>query len=97
MLIPRRADSAWVLDFLRGVSPGPLFAVCPPLAAMGFRASPSEAVMWRDGDLLLAFHTDFEFSAVDSPIFRAPMAAPVHVHVRHTALWQLDFRVDAPL
>ena len=53
--------------------------------------------MWRDGDLLLAFHTDFEFSAVDSPIFRAPMAAPVHVHVRHTALWQLDFRVDAPL
>ena len=64
---------------------------------MGFRASPSEAVMWRDGDLLFAFHTDFEFSAVDSPIFRAPMAAPVHVHVRHTALWQLDFRVDAPL
>ncbi|CAE7632916.1 scube2 [Symbiodinium sp. CCMP2592] len=97
MLIPQRADANWVLAYIRSVSPGPVHGIKPPLGAQPHGASHNEAVNWRDGDLLLAFPTDIEFSAIDMPAFRAAVTSDVAAHVRHTALWSLDFYVDVPL
>ncbi|CAE7253370.1 unnamed protein product, partial [Symbiodinium sp. CCMP2592] len=82
VLIPNRADLAWLLDFIRGMSPGPLFSLRGPPAAVGPVTSAHEAVRWRDGDLVLAFPTDFDASALEVPVFRAD-----EQRVKWTFLW----------
>ncbi|CAE7446089.1 unnamed protein product [Symbiodinium sp. CCMP2592] len=70
LLIPSRADIVWLLGYLRSLSPGPILSVRAPVAAQAAEMSLSDAVHWRDGDLLLAFPTDAEHSAIDIPVFR---------------------------
>ncbi|CAE7283093.1 unnamed protein product [Symbiodinium sp. CCMP2592] len=97
MLLPQRADLNWVLAYLRSVSPGPVHSIRAPIPAQHYGTSPNEAIRWRDGDLILAFPTDFEFSALDMPSFRTAFTESTAAFVRHTALWALDFYVDQPL
>ncbi|CAE7362809.1 PTAC2 [Symbiodinium sp. CCMP2592] len=95
LLIPSRADIVWLLGYLRSLSPGPILSVRAPVAAQAAEMSLSDAVHWRDGDLLLAFPTDAEHSAIDIPVFREePLLA---ARIRHMAFWSYDFQVEAPL
>ena len=97
MLVPCRADVAWVLAYLRSVSPGAVVSIRGPLSLSHQSASQQEPARWRDGDLVLAFPTHIEASAIDTPAFSGAVCHDVNLHVRHTALWAMDFTVDAAL
>ncbi|CAE7704408.1 unnamed protein product [Symbiodinium sp. CCMP2592] len=93
VLIPNRADMAWLLDFIRGMSPGPLFSLRGPPAAVGPVTSAHEAVRWRDGDLVLAFPTwRFRFFVLMDRVpplraFGTWLSGPWTLGVKWTFLW----------
>ena len=81
----------------RSVSPGAVVSIRGPLSLSHQSASQQEPARWRDGDLVLAFPTHIEASAIDTPAFSGAVCHDVNLHVRHTALWAMDFTVDAAL
>ena len=91
VLTPRRTDLAWLLAYLRRITPGPVLSVHPPLAARPKDALECNAIDWRTGDVVLAFQCGGTAATYEMPVFYSP------AHVRYTALWGHDFLVQCEL
>ena len=88
LLLPRRADLDWVLAHVHRNTPGAVVALRGPLGASTPDRTNSDAVDWRNGDVLLAVERHAPGRSLHVPVF-----TDKH-HVRHSALWIFDFTVD---
>ena len=86
VLIPRRADLHWVLAHVHRHTPGAIVAIRAPIGAAAQHRSDCDAIDWRNGDVLLAIEWHAPGSSLACPVFMIPE------HVRHSALWMMDFR-----
>ena len=90
-LVPRRTDPNWVLNYIRGFSRYPISRIRPPPNACTPSASANDAIDWRTGDVVFAQPGGDPFHGLAPPLFSQGM------HVRHRAMWAIDFRVSCPM
>ena len=90
-LIPRRADVAWVLKYVRSHTRYPILRLHPPLSASATGVSEQEAVNWRTGDVLFAQPCEDPPQNLQQPSFSSGL------QVRHRAFWAMDFDATCPL
>ncbi|CAE7566637.1 unnamed protein product [Symbiodinium necroappetens] len=90
-LVPSRADPRWLLRYLQGASRYPIFKLHPPLNAGPHDASANEAIDWRTGDMVFAQPCEGFPHSLSPPSFTSG------IHVRHRAIWGVDFKVLCPL
>ncbi|CAE7788172.1 HERC2, partial [Symbiodinium microadriaticum] len=86
VLIPKRADINWVLSHVRRHTPGAVVALRGPVGASARHRSDSDAVDWRNGDVLLAIEWHAAGRSLEVPTFLSLE------HVRHSGLWMMDFQ-----
>ncbi|CAE7208415.1 unnamed protein product, partial [Symbiodinium microadriaticum] len=90
-LVPRQGSRDWTLNCLRQCTPGPLWSIRAPIAAQILAAPGSQPVNWRDGDVISAFQYHTDEASYTAPQFISSS------HVRHAALWSVDFWVQCDL
>ena len=88
VLLPRRADLNWVLAHVHRHTPGAVVALRGPVGASTPDRTNSDAVDWRNGDVLLAIEWHAPGRSLHVPVFTDKR------HVRHSALCMCDFRVE---
>ena len=91
VIIPKRTDMQWVLNYLRRHTPGSIVSLRPPPAIYSAGRSDFEAIDWRSGDVLLAFQYEAEGEVYQAPIYTSVK------QIRHSALWNFDFQVHCKL